>query len=256
MSVGCAGLAGSPSEDAPRAIHHAELEVRCTEIDPDDGGAGHHGNIEEWARRRAVAAAGGPTIARNVEADVTRILSAMESGDDQAADELLPVVYQELRRLAAARLAREAPGQTLQPTALVHEAYLRLLGPEHRDAPQFAGRAHFFGAAAEAMRRILVERARRRARIKHGGGRRRFELEDSDLATEPESDELLALNEALDRFAEEEPQKADLVKLRYFGGLTVEQAGELLGVSRATADRWWSFARAWLYDAVHTEDGA
>ena len=188
--------------------------------------------------------------------DVTRILTAIEKGDARAADELLPVVYEELRRLAAARLAGEAPGQTLQPTALVHEAYLRLLGPQATpgNAPgspqKFDGRAHFFGAAAEAMRRILVERARHKKRIKHGGGRKQVELRDSDLVSEPQADRIIAVSEALERLAVEEPQKAELVKLRYFGGLSVEQAGELLGVSRATADRWWAYARAWLYHEV------
>lgn len=182
--------------------------------------------------------------------DVTRILSALEGGDENALNELLPLVYEELRRIASAKLARESPGQTLQPTALVHEAYLRLVGDAK---PAFAGRAHFFGAAAEAMRRILVERARRRSRRKHGGGRKRFELNDADAVVEPDPDELLALNEALDRLAAEDPVKADLVKLRYFAGLTVEQAGEFLGISRATADRYWSYARAWLYHEVRGE---
>ena len=182
--------------------------------------------------------------------NVTRILAAIEQGDTRAADELLPVVYEELRRLAAARLAHEAPGQTLQPTALVHEAYLRLVGPEGQNQPAFDSRGHFFGAAAEAMRRILVERARHRRRVKHGGGRKRVELQEGDLVSEPEADRLIAVSEALERLAEEDPPKAELVKLRYFAGLTVEQAGEVLGVSRATADRWWTYARAWLYHEI------
>lgn len=179
--------------------------------------------------------------------NVTRILAAIESGDRQAAEELLPIVYDELRRLAAVRLARESDGQTLQPTALVHEAYLRLVG-DHDAA--FTCRGHFFAAAAEAMRRILVERARRRARLKHGGGRKQLELEETDLATEPPADELLALNDALDRLSRDDPDKSELIKLRYFGGLTAEQAAEALGISRATAARWWRYARAWLYHEV------
>jgi RNA polymerase sigma factor (TIGR02999 family) len=176
--------------------------------------------------------------------DVTRILDAIERGEARAADDLLPMVYQELRRLAQSKLAREPAGQTLQATALVHEAYLRLVGA---DSPEFAGRAHFFAAAAEAMRRILVERARRKGRLKHGGGRKRFELEEGDLVDEPRARELLALDEALDRLAEEDPVKADLVKLRYFAGLPLDKAAELLGISRATASRYWNYARAWLY---------
>ena len=184
--------------------------------------------------------------------DVTRILSAIERGEARAVNELLPIVYEELRRLAAAKLARESSGQTLQSTALVHEAYLRLVGSEQ---PAFDGRAHFFAAAAEAMRRILVERARKRSRLKHGGGRKQFEIEDRDLVGEPESEQLLALSEALEKLAAEDPVKADLVKLRYFAGLTVEQAAEFLGISRATADRYWAYARAWLYQEVKEAEG-
>ncbi|MCP4251527.1 MAG: sigma-70 family RNA polymerase sigma factor [bacterium] len=179
--------------------------------------------------------------------DVTRILTAIEHGDARAADELLPIVYQELRRLAAARLAGEQPGQTLQATALVHEAYLRLTG--HRDQP-WQSRAHFFAAAAEAMRRILIENARRKQRLKHGGGRQRFELDEADLVGAAPTIDLLALDEALAKLAAEDQVKADLVKLRYFAGLTVAQSGELLGISRATADRHWAYVRAWLYEEV------
>ncbi len=185
--------------------------------------------------------------------DVTRILAAIEDGDTRAVDELLPIVYNELRHLAARKLAQEPSGQTLQATALVHEAYIRLIGSER---PDWDGRAHFFAAAAEAMRRILVERARRKARLKHGGGRKRFELDEADLIAEPESQRLLALDEALQRLAREDPIKADLVKLRYFAGLTVEQAAEVLGISRATADRYWSYARAWLYHEITRGDEA
>jgi len=160
------------------------------------------------------------------------------------AARLLPVVYDELRKLARRRLAQEKPGQTLQATALVHEAYLRVVGSD--DRPQWAGRGHFFAAAAEAMRRILVERARQKKRTKHGGGRQRVDL-DSGLAGEVPDQDLVALDEALARFAEIDPVKAELVKLRFFAGLTVPQAAETLGVSVATAERYWTYARVWLY---------
>jgi RNA polymerase sigma factor (TIGR02999 family) len=183
--------------------------------------------------------------------DVTRILAQVQKGDRQAANELLAVVYEELRTLAARKLARERPGQTLQATALVHEAYLRLVGSE--DA-RWENRSHFFGAAAEAMRRILVEAARRKARLKYGGGRQRYELSEVDAVVLPDSLDLVALSEALEKLAQEDRVKAELVKLRYFAGLTVEQAGQILGVSRATADRYWTFARAWLYREVSKGD--
>jgi RNA polymerase sigma factor (TIGR02999 family) len=183
--------------------------------------------------------------------DVTRILSAMEQGDPQAAAQLLPLVYDELRRLAAQKLAQEKPGQTLQATALVHEAYLRLVGTEQ--APQWNSRGHFFAAAAEAMRRILVESARRKRRLKRGGSRECFDLADVDLAVEAPGDDLVALDEALDRLAEEHPEKAELVKLRYFAGLTVSEAADVLGISPSTADRHWTYARAWLYRCLDPE---
>lgn len=183
--------------------------------------------------------------------DVTRILSEIKSGDRNATDRLLSTVYGELRRLAASKLAQERPGQTLQATALVHEAYLRLLGDE---TAHWENRGHFFAAAAEAMRRILVEAARRKARIKHSGGRQRHELDEADAIVLPESLDLLALDEALDKLAEEDPLKAELVKLRYFTGLSVEQAGNVLGISRATADRYWHFTRAWLYNEIRKGD--
>jgi RNA polymerase sigma factor (TIGR02999 family) len=179
--------------------------------------------------------------------DVTRILANLKKGDRQAADELLKAVYDELRRLAANRIAKERPGQTLQATALVHEAYLRLLGDEKA---RWDNRGHFFAAAAEAMRRILVEAARRKGRIKHGGGRQRQELYEADYIEVPTDIDLVALDEALEKFAREDSVKAQLVKLRYFTGLTVEQAGEILGISRATADRYWQYARAWLYHEI------
>jgi RNA polymerase sigma factor (TIGR02999 family) len=173
--------------------------------------------------------------------EVTRILSDLAQGDAQAAGQLLPLVYDELRRLAAAQLAGEKPGQTLQATALVHEAYLRLVGDQG-----FANRRHFFAAAAEAMRRILVENARRKGRLKHGGGRRRQELAPDLVAAPGPDEELLALDAALARLAERDPLKARLVELRFFAGLTGDQAAELLGISPSTADRHWVFARAWL----------
>ncbi|MFN0052404.1 MAG: ECF-type sigma factor [Planctomycetales bacterium] len=176
--------------------------------------------------------------------EVTRILEAIWTGDPQGVDRLLPLVYDELRRLAAAKLSHEAPGQTLQATALVNEAYLRLVGGA---APRWETRGHFFTAAAEAMRRILIDRARARKRLKRGGGSVRLDLETLDLASPPPDDELLALNEALARFEVEDEVKARLVKLRFFAGLTVEQAAEAMGISRATADRYWTFARAWLF---------
>ena len=182
-------------------------------------------------------------------AEVTAILNAMGEGRAHAADELLPLVYDELRRLAAVRIAHERPGQTLQATALVHEAYLRLVGD---DPPaKWEHRGHFFAAAAEAMRRILVENARRRDRLRHGGEQRRVELEEPDLATEGPSMDILILDEALQQFEEREPRKAELVKLRYFAGLGEDEAAAALGISRATAARWWAFARAWLYDRLH-----
>lgn len=183
--------------------------------------------------------------------DVTRILNAIERGDAKATDELLPLVYEELRLLAARKLSHEPPGQTLQATALVHEAYIRLLGNE----PQgWDNRGHFFIAAAEAMRRILVDNARRKQRRKHGGDRQRVDLEDADLAIEGPSDDVVALDEALAKLAAEDRTKADLVKLRCFAGLTLEQAAEILGISRASACRYWSYARAWLFHETKRGD--
>jgi RNA polymerase sigma factor (TIGR02999 family) len=175
--------------------------------------------------------------------EVTRILSAIEDGDPHAAELLLPLVYDELRRLAAQKLAHENPGQTLDATALVHEAYLRLVDGEDQ---RWDSRGHFFAAAAEAMRRILVENARRKKRERHGGGRQRVDLAEADPTAPTPPDELLALDEALTRLAEEDPQAAEVVKLRYFTGLSVEEAGQALGISRAQAYRHWTYARAWL----------
>lgn len=179
--------------------------------------------------------------------DVTRILVAIEQGDARAADKLLPLVYEQLRLLAAQKLSQERPGQTLQATALVHEAYIRLVGSETQN---WQGRRHFFAAAAEAMRRILVERARQKRRVKHGGLHRRVDIDSADLPIEGPSDDLLALDEALTKFAAEDSLKAELVKLRYFAGLTMDEAARLLDISKATADRYWSYARAWLLDEV------
>jgi RNA polymerase sigma factor (TIGR02999 family) len=179
--------------------------------------------------------------------DVTRILSAIEQGDAQAAQQLLPLVYDELRRLAAQKLAQEKAGHTLQATALVHEAYLRLVASPGRESGEvsFASRRHFFAAAAESMRRILIESARRKQRQRHGGGRQRQEL-PADLAAPEPDDDLLSLDAVLTRFAQQHPVHARLVELRYFAGLTGDEAAGLLGVSPSTADRHWAFARAWL----------
>jgi RNA polymerase sigma factor (TIGR02999 family) len=176
--------------------------------------------------------------------DITRILNAIEQGQPQAAAQLLPLVYDELRRLAAQKLAQENPGQTLQPTALVHEAYLRLVSAD--EGQLWNGRGHFFAAAAEAMRRILVENARRKASQKRGGGQQRLDIDDLALAAPADSDDLLALDEALTGLAAADPQAAELVKLRHFAGLTVSQAAEVLGVSPRTADFLWAYARAYL----------
>jgi len=182
--------------------------------------------------------------------DVTRLIDAAATGDVIAAADLLPLVYDELRKLATARLAAEKPGQTLQATALVHDAYLRLVGES--GGPEWNGRRHFFAAAAEAMRRVLVEAARRKARHKHGGDRRRVDLEALTVAAQPPDDDVVAVSEALDALAREDPAKAELVKLRYFAGLTLEEAAACQRVSLATAKRRWVLARAWLFDAIST----
>src|SRR5580700_5436755 len=182
---------------------------------------------------------------------ITQVLNAIEQGDSHAAERLLPLVYDELRRLAGQRLAHEAPGQTLQPTALVHEAYIRLIGSG--DEPHWDGRGHFFAAAAEAMRRILVENARCKHRVKRGGKRQKLNLGQIEAVAAAPAEELLALDEALTLFAAEDGIKAELVKLRYFAGMSVEEAARCLGISRATADRYWSYARAWLYDRLRKD---
>jgi RNA polymerase sigma factor (TIGR02999 family) len=179
--------------------------------------------------------------------DVTQLLKAIDQGDPHAAGQLAPLVYDELRRLAAALMTAEKPGQTLDATALVHEAFLRLVGDR-----QFADHRHFFRVAAEAMRRILIDHARQKRRVRHGGGRSQVPLSEAEPAAEVPADELLALDEALDRFAAFDPVKAELVKLRYFAGLSEEEAAAALGISRATASRYWTYARAWL---IHALDG-
>lgn len=177
--------------------------------------------------------------------DVTQLLNAIDAGDPKAADQLLPLVYEELRKLAAAKMAQEKSGQTLQATALVHEAWLRLAGAE---APQsWNSRGHFFGAAAEAMRRILVDRARQKARVRHGGEFERVDLEHVNLATEDKDETLLAMSEALDALARQSPQKAEIVKLRYFTGLENQEIARALGISLSTVERSWAFARSWLH---------
>ncbi|MCI0380068.1 MAG: ECF-type sigma factor [Gemmataceae bacterium] len=194
--------------------------------------------------------------------EVTRLLNAAEQGDPRAAAELLPLVYDELRRLAAQKLAAERPGQTLEATALVHEAYLRLVATQagesaslrdqlaHQGSPGFANRQHFFAAAAEAMRRILVDNARRKKRLKRGGAMARHEIVEDQLALPEPREDLEALDEALEELANEDAPKAELVKLRYFAGLSEEDAAACLGISRATAARWWAYARAWLFDRL------
>ena len=181
---------------------------------------------------------------------VTLILNRAQAGDPNAASELLPLVYEELRKLAAARMANENASHTLQPTALVHEAWLRLIQDDSE--MHFANRAHFFAAAAEAMRRILVDRARRKATGKRGGGWERINLDKIEIAADADDETLLLVNESLDKLAQEQPKAAEIVKLRFFAGLTLEEAGQVLGFTERTAKRHWAFARAWLYDAIKT----
>jgi RNA polymerase sigma factor (TIGR02999 family) len=186
--------------------------------------------------------------------EVTRILNTIEQGDAHAAEQLLPLVYNELRRLAVEKMAQETPGQTLQATALVHEVYLRLVDVEKLQ--HWDSRGHFFAAAAEAMRRILIDNARRKRRPKHGGDRKRVDLDEACSLAEGRADDLLALDEALAKLALEDPAKAELVKLRYFAGFSLEEAAELLNISRATAKRRWAYARAWLYAALSDSENA
>jgi RNA polymerase sigma factor (TIGR02999 family) len=177
--------------------------------------------------------------------EITHVLKRIQSGEPSAAEALLPLVYEELRKLAAQKMAQENPGQTLQPTALVHEAYLRLVDVEQRQ--RWDGRGHFFAAAAEAMRRILVERARQKKAVKHGGGRQRIDAQTVAIAAPEPDEDLVAIDEALDRLAALDPVKAELVKLRYFAGLTIEECAQALGISCATAKRYWTYSRVWLF---------
>jgi RNA polymerase sigma factor (TIGR02999 family) len=186
--------------------------------------------------------------------DVTRILNAVGQGDPQAASQLLPLVYDELRQLAAQKLAHETPGQTLDATDLVHEAYLRLIGSG--EAPHWDNQRHFFAAAAEAIRRILLDRARDKHRLKRGGGWKRIQLDSLDLQVDEPPDDLPALDEALEKLAVEEPLCAELVKLRFYAGLSLDDTASALGIARRTADRYWAFARAWLYDELRQGDEA
>jgi RNA polymerase sigma factor (TIGR02999 family) len=183
--------------------------------------------------------------------DVTRILSQIEQGDPQAAEKLLPLVYEQLRKLAAVKLSQEKPGQTLQATALVHEAYVRLVNV--KEPQEFDGRGHFFAAAAEAMRRILLNRARDRKRIKRVGDRRRIDLDQIEVALDTPDEDLIALDDAVEALAAEDPECAQLVKLRFFGGMGLGEAASSLGIPRRTANRHWAYARAWLYDRLVTE---
>ncbi len=182
--------------------------------------------------------------------DVTQVLNAIEHGDANAAGQLLPLVYDELRKLAACKMANELPGQTLQPTALVHEAWLRVTGGRTQ---AWDGRGHFFGAAAEAMRRILIENARRKKALRHGAGQARLDSAEIEIIAPAPDDQMLAVDEALNRFAALDKDKAELVKLRYFAGMTIEEAASVLGISEATAKRWWVYARAWLYAEVRRD---
>ena len=181
--------------------------------------------------------------------EVTLLLNAIQQGDPKAAGELLPLVYHELRKLSAARMAQESPGQTLQPTALVHEAWLRLVGDAN---PQFDGRAHFFAAAAEAMRRILIDNARRKKAQRHGGGKERVDLHELELAASAKDEELLAVDDALEKLTSEDAELAKLVKLRFFAGFTNKEAADVLGVSEPTIERRWAFARAWLFKSIRS----
>jgi RNA polymerase sigma factor (TIGR02999 family) len=189
--------------------------------------------------------------------DVTRILSAIEQGDPHAAEKLLPLVYEELRQLAAQKLAQEKPGQTLQATALVHEAYLRLVASPGRESgeepPRWDSRGHFFAAAAEAMRRILLNRARDKKRLKRGGERRRVDLDQIEIALDTDDDQLIEIDEALAQLAAEDPAAAQLVNLRFFAGLTLKEAADSLGLALRTAERQWAYARAWLYARLRRE---
>ncbi len=213
------------------------------------------GRSERWRLLRVGSARGTGFWCFAAMDDISQLISAIDAGDPRAAEKLLPLVYDELRKLSAQKLAREAPGQSLYATDLVHEAYLRLVGSGSE--PKWDGRGHFFAAAAEAMRRILVERARRKKRVKHGGGQNRVDWEaTASLVEEQSSEDLVALDEALSRLAEEDPDKAELVKLRFFAGLTLREIAKVMKISLATAERHWTFARTWLYAELADPDGA
>ncbi len=198
-------------------------------------------------RRFSLPAARNPLSMEFAVSEVTQLLIAIGDGDPKAADQLLPLVYEELRRLAARKMAHEAPDQTLQPTALVHEAWLRPAGSEHQ---QWNGRGHFFAAAAEAMRRILIDNARRKHRLRHGQGLARVNLDRVDVAINSDDETLLRVDDALEKLGREDPAKAELVKLRFFIGLSIAEAGQALGLSESTAKRHWNYARAWLYEEL------
>jgi RNA polymerase sigma factor (TIGR02999 family) len=189
-------------------------------------------------------------MAGEITSDITQVLQAIKRGDGRASEELLPLVYGELRRLAAARMAQEAPGQTLQATALVHEAWLRMVGDGDRT---WQNRAHFFGAAAEAMRRILVENARRKSRLKRGGGQLRLDIDGLDLAATSPDEKVLLMDEALEQLRAEDPEKARIVVLKFFGGLTNQEVAENLGVTERTVERQWAYAKAWLFQCIHAQ---
>jgi RNA polymerase sigma factor (TIGR02999 family) len=184
--------------------------------------------------------------------EITQVLEALRRGEEKAAEELIPLVYSELKRLAGARMSRELAGQTLQPTALVHEAWIRLVGDGHQS---WQNRAHFFGAAAEAMRRILVESARRKSRLKRGGGQMRVDINTLDLANAPVDDRVLMIDEAIERLETEEPEKARVVVLKFFGGLTNEEVGKVMGVTQRTVERQWAYAKAWLFEYLQSGEG-
>jgi RNA polymerase sigma factor (TIGR02999 family) len=225
-----------------------EIEQPCHTVDePSERGFGNH---ENGGRPSHVVSVGLGSLRGDSMSDATAMLAAIQVGDPKAAGNLLELVYDELRRLAASKLAREAPGQTLQPTALVHEAWLRLVGNQ---TPSFKDREHFFRTCAEAMRRILVDRARRKHSQRHGGGCQRADWDGIDLAAPAVEDQLLAVNEALEKLAFEHPVQAELVKLRYFAGLTNEEVSEVMGISVSTAKNYWVFSRAWLLNEMESE---
>jgi RNA polymerase sigma factor (TIGR02999 family) len=227
--------------------YHAQLELCETMSEPDRL---YPGPPQNNCGARRVDELSSPSTRADIMSDATVMLAAINSGDSKAAEELLVLVYDELRRLAASKLAHEAPGQTLQPTALVHEAWLRLVGDQTRS---FKDREHFFRASAEAMRRILIDRARRKHTQRHGGEYRRVDFEGFDPAAPAADNQLLAVNEALDKFALEHPVQAELVKLRYFAGLTNEEAAEVLGISVSSVKNYWTFSRAWLLNEIQSE---